>query len=144
VLQLDVSFLIQWANFLLLLIILNYLLYRPLRTLMEGREGRIRGDLEVARRDREEAQALVDRYALAMAADRKEAAEALGAIHQELAEGGRRRLEEVRAGTARELEAARAALARDAALAERDLKGRARGLARAIARRIAGREVEVA
>ncbi len=42
-LEIDVSLLVQMANFFALLIILNIILYRPLRKVMEQRRGKISG-----------------------------------------------------------------------------------------------------
>jgi F-type H+-transporting ATPase subunit b len=133
--------LIQWANFLILLIILNKILYKPMRKLMDEREGKIKGDLHSAERDRKEAQGYISQYEDSLAEIQRENTEALVALQREMTEAGRRRVEEIRRETAGQVEEARASIASQAAQARRELEGRARQLAADIANRLAGRKV---
>lgn len=133
--------LIQWANFLILLLILNRILYRPLGRLMEEREGKIKGDLHSAERDRKEAQGYVSQYEDSLAEIQRENTDALVALQQEMTEAGRKRMEEIRRQTSSQTEEARAAIAAEAAQARKELQGRAKDLAAGIANRLAGRKV---
>jgi len=136
-----VIILIQWANFLILLIVLNQILYKPLWRLMRERSGKIQGDRAAAERDRKEAMGYVSQYEDSLAEIQRENTEALIALQQEMTEAGRRRVEEVRRKTSRELEEARASVASQASRAAGELEGRAGQMAAEIASRIAGRRI---
>ncbi len=136
-----VIILIQWANFLILLIVLNKILYKPLWRLMNERSGRIRSDLETAERDRSEAQGYISQYEDSLHETQREVTEALVVAQQEMTEATRERVEEVRAQSARELEEVRADIAAQAEKASAELEGHARGFAVEIANRLAGRKV---
>ena len=133
--------LIQWANFLILLILMNKILYRPLRGLMDAREGKVKGDLHSAERDRKEAQGYISQYEDSLAEIQRENTEALLGLQQEMTEAGRKRMEEIRRQTSSQTEEARAAIAAEAAQARKELQGRAKDLAAGIANRLAGRKV---
>ena len=62
---------IQWANFLLILIILNKILYKPLWRHLDERNGKIKDDLGSAERDRGEAQGYVNQYEDSLAGIRR-------------------------------------------------------------------------
>ena len=136
-----VVILIQWANFVLLLILLNAILYKPLWKLMNGRSGKIHGDLHAAERDRKEAQGYVSQYEDSLAESQRENGDALAALQQEMTEAARKRMDEVRRQTSRQVEEARAAIAGQASQARGELAGRAKALAAGIANRLAGRRV---
>lgn len=136
-----VVILIQWANFLLLLVILNRILYKPLWRLMNERSGKIQGDLHAAARDHKEAQGYVSQYEDSLGEIQRENTEALIALQQEMTEAGRKKIDEVRRQTSRRLEEARASIASQAAQARGELGGRAKALAADIASRLAGRKV---
>ncbi|MEE9274389.1 MAG: ATP synthase F0 subunit B [bacterium] len=136
-----VIILIQWVNFLILLIVLNKILLRPLWKHMNERSGKIRGDLETAERDRSEAQGYVSQYDDSLAEIQRENTEAVVQLQQEMADATRARVEEIREKTNRELEEARSSIAAQAKGAASELKGRARQFASDIANRLAGRQV---
>lgn len=131
--------LIQWANFLILLILLNKILYRPLLKLMNERQGKIDGDLESAQRDQSEAQGYVSQYEDSLSGIQRENTEAVVKLQQEMTERTHARTEEIREKTNEEIEVARTAIRRDAKTAASELKGRAQGFAADIANRLAGR-----
>lgn len=132
---------IQWANFLILMVVLNKILYKPLRSLMEQREAKINGDLAAAERDRSEARGYVSQYEDSLAESQRENTEALIALQQEMIEMARKRLDKVRESTGHELDQARRRIAAEAKQAREQLEGRARELAAEIANRLAGRKI---
>lgn len=136
-----VVILIQWANFLVLLILLNAILYKPLWKLMNERSGRIKGDAETAHRHHREAHGYISQYEDSLTEIRRENTEALFLLEQELSETGRRKHEAVRVQTSRQVEEARALVAAETLKARTELHGRVQGLAAEIANRLAGRQV---
>lgn len=132
---------IQWVNFLVLLIVLNKILYKPLWRHLNERNGKIEDDLASAERDRGEAQGYVSQYEDSLAEIRRENNEALFALQQEMLESGRKQIEEIRQKTAREMEEARASISSQAEQAASQLESRAGGFAAQIANRLAGRQI---
>ncbi|MYA95987.1 MAG: ATP synthase F0 subunit B [Nitrospinae bacterium] len=136
-----VVILIQWANFLILLIVLNKILIKPLLGHMESRDAQITGDLETAERDRSEAAGYISQYEDALAEIQRENTEALIALQQEMTETTRNRLDEIRERTGREIEETRQSIAAQAQQAASELEGNAGRLAGEIATRLAGRSI---
>ncbi len=132
---------IQWVGFLVLLILLNKILVRPLMGHMEARDAEIAGDLEAADLDKSEAAGYVSQYEDSLAEIRRENTEALLALQQEVGEAGRKRIEEVRERTNREIEETRESIAAQAKQAASELEGAASRLAGEIATRLAGRAI---
>ncbi|MEE9239790.1 MAG: ATP synthase F0 subunit B [bacterium] len=136
-----VIILIQWANFLVLLIILNKVLYKPLWRHIDARNGKIEGDLASAERDQGEAQGYVNQYEDSLAEIQRENTEALLALQQEMAESGRQKMDEIRQKTAHEMDEARASISSQAEQAASQLESRAGEFASQIANRLAGRQI---
>ena len=132
----------RWANFLILLVVLNKILIKPLMGLMESRDAEIAGDLEAAERDRGEASGYVSQYEDSLAEIQRENTEALAALQQEMTEASRKSLDEIRERTSREIEETRQSLVIQAGRAASQLEERAGGLASEIASKLAGRRVE--
>lgn len=133
--------LIQWANFLILLIILNKILIKPLMSHMESRDAQIAGDFEAAERDRGEAAGYISQYEDALAEIQRENTEALIALQQEMTEATRKRLDEIRERTSREIEETRQSISAQAKQAASELESGAGRLAGEIATRLAGRSI---
>lgn len=136
-----VIILIQWANFIIILLVLNKILYKPLWKHINERNGQIEGDLSSAERDRSETLGYITQYEDSLAEIQRENGEAMAALQQEMAEAGRKQIEEVREKTAREMEEARATISGEASQAASELKGRAEDFAAQIANRLAGRQI---
>lgn len=132
---------VQWANFLILLVVLNRILVKPLMGLMESRDAEIAGDVEAAGRDRSEAAGYVSQYEDSLAEIRRENTEALIALQQEMAEATRGRLDEIRERTSREMQETRESIAAQARAAAADLEESAGRLASEIASKLAGRGI---
>ena len=91
----------QVVNFVVLLLILHRLLYRPLREIMEKRRAGIREQLEAAERGRREAEELRGRVAAEAAGLEKLRAERLDALKSELELERNRLLDAARAEAVR-------------------------------------------
>jgi F-type H+-transporting ATPase subunit b len=136
-----VIIIIQWVNFLLLLIILNKFLYKPLWKHIDERNGRIESDLSSAKRDTSEAQGYINQYEDSLAEIRRENTEALLALQHEMIELGRQKIDGVRQKTANEMEEARASISSQAEQAASELESKANVFAAEIANRLAGRQI---
>ena len=136
-----VVILVQWTNFLILLVVLNKILIKPLLSHMESRDAQVTGDLETAKRDRSEAAGYISQYEDALAEIQRENTEALIAFQQEMTEATRKRLDEIRERTSREVEETRQSIAAQAKQAASELESGAGRLASEIATRLAGRSI---
>lgn len=132
------------VTFVLLLVILSTLVVPKLQGTIEGRKAKLEGDLAVAARLKDEAEAAVAAYEKALAEARVRAnaiaAEAKGKIEA----AGAARKAELEAQLAEEAKAAEARIraTKDAALAE--VRNIALDAARAIATKVAGIDVDEA
>jgi F-type H+-transporting ATPase subunit b len=91
------TLLFQITNFIVLLVILRRILYRPVREIMEKRRGIIEREIGEAERTKSEAQALKDKYQAEMNSLKDQKARLLEAVQEEVNEERRRLL-----GTAQE------------------------------------------
>ena len=133
--------LIQWANFIIILIVLNKFLYNPLWRVIDERNGKIEDDLASSERDRSETQGYITQYEDSLAEIQQENTEAMVALQQEINEAGREMIDEVREKTSKEIEEARASISTQAKTALSELEGEAEKFATQIANRLAGRTV---
>ena len=133
--------LIQWTNFLILLVILNKILIKPLLGHMESRDAQIAGDIKAAERDRGEAAGYISQYEDALAEIQRENTEALIGLQQEMTEATRERLDGIRERTTREIDETRQSISAQAKQAASELESSAHRLAGEIATRLAGRRI---
>lgn len=139
--KLDWTLLLQFANFMILLVVLNVLLFKPLRNALAARKATVDGDLARARAMDEQIQTQMAEYeaklqearlrgtqeraALRLAAQTEEAS-LLGAANEKASQ----RLQVLKAQVAGEAETAR-----------QGLRGETEALARQIAGKVLGRNV---
>lgn len=136
-----VIIIIQWVNFLAVLIILNKILYKPLWKHIDERNDGIESDLASAERDRSEAQGYINQYEDSLAEIQRENTEALLSLQQEMIESGRQKIDDIRQKTASEMEEARASISSQAEQAASELESKANEFASEIANRLAGRQI---
>lgn len=136
-----VVMLIQWINFVVILVVLNKIIYKPFWRVIDERNGQIEGDLAASERDRSETQGYITQYEDSLAEIQRENTEAMVALQQRMAESGRKMIDEVREETSKEMDEARASISAQAASASDELKGNAEGFAVQIANRLAGRQI---
>lgn len=132
---------IQWINFVVILVVLNKIIYKPLWRVIDERNGQIKDDLSASERDRSETQGYITQYEDSLAEIRRENTEAMVALQQRMAESGRKLIDEIREKTSKEMEEARASISTQAAAASDELKRNAEGFASQIANRLAGRQI---
>jgi F-type H+-transporting ATPase subunit b len=134
--NLDRSIIIQAINFLLLLIILGKLLYKPLLGKMEERTQAIRKSLEEAQAARAEAQREREEHAGKLQAAYAEAQAIRAAALKEAAEEQRRLVESARTEAGRLVESARNEMAQEVSRARQELRQEVADLAITAAERL--------
>ena len=133
--------LVQMANFILLILILNAILYKPIRNMLIERKKKVQGaeeGIEAARQSADEAQqAFKDKMgdAKMKGHQQKEALKEAGQGEE------RRLLDEINQKAQAELEAVRGQIAKDAEEARNKLKAEIEAFSAAIAEKILGRAV---
>jgi F-type H+-transporting ATPase subunit b len=134
--SLDKSLIVQAINFLLLLLILWKLLYKPFIAKMEERSLAIKKALEEAQAARAEAQKQREEHAAKIQAAYAEAQAIRATALAEAAEEQRRLVESARAEAGRLVESARAEMAQDVRRARQDLREEVADLSIAVAERL--------
>lgn len=134
--NLDKSLIVQALNFLLLLFILWWLLYRPFVAKLEERTQAIKKSLEDAQAERAEAQRQQEEYRARLEAAHAEAQALREAALRDAAEEQRRIVEAARQEAARIVERGRAEIAQDVRRAKEELRREAGELAVAVAERL--------
>ena len=134
--SLDKSLIIQMVNFLILLILLHRLLYKPLLAKMNERTTAIRTSLEEAQRARAEAARQQEQNAEQLRAAYAEAASIRAAALREASEEQRKLVDAARAEAQRLIEDARAQTDADIRRAREELRREVSDLGIAIAERL--------
>ena len=141
--ELNFTVFIQFLNFLVLLLLLNRFLYRPILRRMDERREKIGGNLESAAADREAAQKRLGQYEVAIAKVKREGVDALFEAQRKAGEEARRMVEGQREETGLLVEKTRKQIEEQGTLANEGLAKEARGLAALITRQVAGRTIDV-
>lgn len=139
--DINYTLLIQLANFIVLLLALNFILFRPLRSAMEEREQNISSAFGDAKADQERVQQLLERYNAALAEAKQKATATYNALYQAGIDAQRDMIAAERRMAGELLDKARADIAAAAALARTELRNEAERLAEDIATKILGRAV---
>lgn len=134
--QVNASLIIQVVNFLILLVVLNRFLYRPLLAALEGRSAAIRQQLAEAQAAREGAQRQLADFEERLRAGRAEAQVLRERALREAAETRERLTVEARQEAARLLEAAQSQIAQEVRRAKTELRTEVGTLAVQIAERL--------
>jgi len=134
--SLDWSLLIQAVNFLLLLVLLTRLLYRPLLAKMSERTQAIQRSLDEAQQARAEAQKERDEFAAKIQAAYAEAQGIRAAALKEAADEQRRLVDAAREEAARLVASARQEMEQDVRHARQELRQEVADLAIAVAERL--------
>lgn len=139
--DLDLSFFVQLALFITLLVVLKPALFDPMMKLFEEREKRIEGTRHQATKEDERSAKALAKYEAIMTKAREAGSAERDALR---AEGMKREaalMAEVRAASAATLEQGRSEISKEASAARQQLRTDAHGLAREMATRVLGREV---
>ena len=139
--SLDKSLIVQGINFLLLLVILNFLLYKPIVAKMQERTAAIRKSLEEAQAVRAEAARQQEENAARLRSAYQEAAAIREQALKDAAEEQRKLVENAQAEARRLVEGARAQTEADIRRAREELRREVSGLAIAVAEKLVRRSL---
>jgi F-type H+-transporting ATPase subunit b len=139
--DINVTLLIQLANFLVLLIALHFLLFKPIRKVMLEREQGISSSFGDAKAAQERMQGIVERYNASLAEAKQKAVTTYSAIYQQGLDAQRDMISAERAKAGEMLDKARAEIAASSTGARADLKKEAEKLSQEITTKLLGRAV---
>ena len=139
--DINISLLYQLANFLILLIVLNVILFKPIRQIMREREQGISSALGDARHAQERMQNLLDSYNTSLAEAKQKAAAVYNTGYQQGLDAQRDMISAERAKAGEMLDKARAEIAAASVAARGDLKKEAERLSQDITTKLLGRAV---
>lgn len=137
--DINTSLLIQLANFIVLMIALNFVLFRPVRRIMLEREQGISSAFGDAKTAQERAQTLLEQYNATLAEAKQKAVATYNAIYQQGLDFQREMIATERARATELLEKAKADIAAAAQAARADLKKEAERLSQDITSKLLGR-----
>ncbi len=135
------TLIIQLVNFLVLLIVLNFILFKPIRQIMMEREQGISSALGDAKNAQERMQKLLDDYNISLAEAKQKAAATYNAIYQRGIDAQRDMISAERTKAGQELDKARAEIASASTAARADLRKEAERLSQDITSKLLGRAV---
>jgi F-type H+-transporting ATPase subunit b len=131
----------QLANFLVLLIVLNFILFKPIRQIMQERELDISSAFGDAKSAQERVQQLLESYTASLAEAKLKAATTFNTIYQQGLDAQRDMIAAERAKGGEMLDKARAEVSAATAAARAELKKDAESLSRDITSKLLGRAV---
>jgi F-type H+-transporting ATPase subunit b len=134
--SLDKSLIIQAVNFIILLVLLTKLLYRPLLAKMDERTQAIQKSLDEAQAARAQAQKERDEFAAKIQAAHAEAQGIRAAALKDAADEQRRLVDAARAEAARLVQSARQEMDQDVRRARQELRQEVADLAIAVSERL--------
>jgi F-type H+-transporting ATPase subunit b len=135
------ALLYQLANFLVLLIVLHVVLFKPIRQIMQERELGISSAFGDAKTAQERMQHLLESYNASLAEAKQKAATTYNFIYQQGLDGQRDMIAAERAKAGEMLDKARAEISSASAAAQADLKKEAERLSQEITSKLLGRAV---
>jgi F-type H+-transporting ATPase subunit b len=135
------SLLIQLINFIVLLIALHVILFKPLLQIMQEREQGIGSALEDAKAAQNRMQSLLEHYNASLTESKQKAAGTYNAIYQQGLDVQRDMISSERAKAGEMLDKARAEIAAAAGAARTELKTEAERLSQDIFTKLLGRAV---
>jgi F-type H+-transporting ATPase subunit b len=139
--DINVSLFIQLANFIVLLIALNFILFKPFRQIIREREEGIRSALGDANAAQKRMQTLLEQYNASLAEAKQKAAMIYNTGYQQGLDVQRDMIAAERAKAGELLDKARAELATASAAVRAELKKEAERLSQEITSRLLGRAV---
>jgi F-type H+-transporting ATPase subunit b len=141
VIKLDWTLLLQFANFMILLVVLNVLLFKPLRAALASRKATIDGDLAWSRSLDEQIHAQVAEYEAKLQEARQRGSQERMALRQAAQSEEARLLGAANETASQRLQALKEQVAGEAETARQGLRGETEVLARQIAGKVLGRNV---
>ncbi len=139
--DINVSLLFQLVNFIVLLIALNFILFKPIRQIMQEREQGISSSFGDAKAAQERTQSLLEQYNAAVAEAKQKAATTYNTIYQQGLDTQRDMISAERTKAGVILDKARTEIVSSANTARTDLKKEAERLSQEITSKLLGRAV---
>jgi F-type H+-transporting ATPase subunit b len=139
--DINISLFYQLANFLVLLIVLNIILFKPIRQIMREREQGISSALGDAKNAQERMRNLLDSYNASLAEAKQKAATAYNASYQQGLDAQRDMIAAERTKAGAMLDKARGEIAAASSAARVDLGKEAERLSQDITSKLLGRAV---
>ena len=139
--KLDWTLLLQFANFMILLVALNVVLFKPLRAVMAARKATIDGDLAKARSLDEQVQSQVAEYEAKLQEARQRGSQERTALRQAAQAEEARLLGNANEKASQRLQSLKDQVAGEAEVARQGLRSETDALARQIAGKVLGRSV---
>jgi F-type H+-transporting ATPase subunit b len=139
--DINASLFYQLVNFLVLLVALNYTLFKPIRQVMQEREQGISSSISDARAAQERMQSLLEQYNASVADAKLKATAAFNSIYQEGLDAQRTLISAERAKAGEMLDKARADVASASNAVRVELKKESERLSQEITSKLLGRAV---
>jgi F-type H+-transporting ATPase subunit b len=139
--DINYTLLLQIGNFLVLLVALHFILFKPLLAIMRERSQSISGSFTDAKAAQDKMQGLLDRYGASLGEARQKAAAAYNALYQQGLDAQRDMIAAERSRAGEQLDRARAEIVAASNAARADLRAEAENLSRDITTKLLGRAV---
>jgi len=139
--DINVSLLFQLVNFIVLLIALNFILFKPIRQIMQEREQGISSALEDAKAAQNRMQSLLESYNASLAESKQKATATYNTLYQQGLDTQRDMISAERTKAGEMLDKARAEIATAANTARAELKKESDRLSQEITSKMLGRAV---
>ena len=139
--DINITLLWQLANFIVLLIVLNFILFKPIRQVMLEREQGISSALGDAKAAQERMQAILERYNASLAEAKQKAATTYNTVYQQGLDAQRDMISAERDKATELLDKARKEIAAASSAARTDLRQEAERLSQEITSKLLGRAV---
>lgn len=139
--DINASVLYQLANFLVLLVALNYTLFKPIRQIMQEREQGISSSISDAKAAQDRMQNLLEQYNVSLTEAKQKAAGTFNGIYQEGLDAQRNLISAERTRASEMLDKARSEVAAASNAARTELKKEAERLSQDITSKLLGRAV---
>jgi F-type H+-transporting ATPase subunit b len=139
--DINYTLLLQIGNFLVLLVALHFILFKPLLAIMRERSQSISGSFTDAKAAQDKMQGLLDRYGASLGEARQKAAAAYNALYQQGLDAQRDMIAAERSRAGEQLDKARAEIVAASNAARADLRAEAEKLSRDITTKLLGRAV---
>lgn len=139
--DINISLFMQLANFLVLLIVLNVILFKPIRQIMQERQQGISSAFSDAKAAQERMQNLLDQYNGSLAEAKQKATTAYNGLYQQGLDSQRDMIAAERSTSGELLDKARGEIALASSAARGDLRKEAERLSQDISAKLLGRAV---
>jgi len=141
VIKIDVTILIQFANFCILMAVLNFLLYRPLREIMRKRKVSIEGSFQAAQSLETQIEEKMSRYQQQLQEAKAKGNQERSTMRQSAAQDEAKILGEAHEAATEQVKTVKERVAAEAEAARKALKSETEALAGQIATKVLGRSL---